>query len=71
MADPVSSVAYAVEAGLRELRGNVGLLVLTMGLVLGVISVVRLNYDQLIQRFPEGGGAVAALIGDGMSRAGR
>lgn len=31
-----------------------------MGLVLGIISLVRLNYDQLIRRFPEGGGAVAA-----------
>jgi hypothetical protein len=60
MADPVSSVAYAIEAGLRALHGHLSLLLLTMGLVLGVISLVRLNYDQLIQRFPEGGGAVAA-----------
>lgn len=60
MADPVSSVAYAIEAALRALHGHLSLLLLTMGLVLGVISVVRLNYDQLIQRFPEGGGAVAA-----------
>jgi hypothetical protein len=60
MADPVSSVAYAIEAGLRALQGHLSLLLLTMGLVLGIISLVRLNYDQLIQRFPEGGGAVAA-----------
>jgi amino acid permease-like protein len=60
MADPVSSVAYAIEAALRALHGHLSLLLLTMVLVLGVISVVRLNYDQLIQRFPEGGGAVAA-----------
>ncbi|MGH2594595.1 MAG: amino acid permease [Actinomycetota bacterium] len=60
MADPVSSVAYAIEAGLRALHGHLSLLLLTMGLVLAIIGVVRLNYDQLIQRFPEGGGAVAA-----------
>ncbi len=60
MADPVSSVAYAIEAGLRAIGGDLRLLILTMGLVLGIISLVRLNYDQLIRRFPEGGGAVAA-----------
>lgn len=60
MADPVSSVAYAIEAALRALHGDLGRLMLTMGLVLGIISLVRLNYDQLIRRFPEGGGAVAA-----------
>ena len=60
MADPVSSVAYAIEAGLRRLEGDLLLLVPTMLLVLGIISIVRLNYDQLIRRFPEGGGAVAA-----------
>jgi hypothetical protein len=60
MADPVSSVAYAIEAGLRALHGHLGFLLLTMGLVLGIISLVRLNYDQLIRRFPQGGGAVAA-----------
>ena len=60
MADPVSSVAYAIEAGLRALDGNLVLLVPTMLLVLAIISLVRLNYDQLIRRFPQGGGAVAA-----------
>jgi hypothetical protein len=60
MADPVSSVAYAIEAALRRLAGDLVLLIPTMLLVLGIISIVRLNYDQLIRRFPEGGGAVAA-----------
>jgi hypothetical protein len=30
MADPVSSVAYAIEAALRALRGKLGLLIPTM-----------------------------------------
>ena len=60
MADPVSSVAYAIEAALHALEGDLVLLVPTMLLVLGVISLVCLNYDQLIKRFPQGGGAVAA-----------
>jgi hypothetical protein len=60
MADPVSSVAYAVEAALRALKGNLSLLVVTMALVLAIIYLVKVNYDQLIHRFPEGGGAVAA-----------
>ena len=60
MADPVSSVAYAIEAALRALAGRLELLLLTMGIVLAIISLVRINYDQLIRRFPEGGGAVAA-----------
>ncbi|MGH2595113.1 MAG: amino acid permease [Actinomycetota bacterium] len=60
MADPVSSVAYAIEAALRALKGNLGLLVATMALVLAIIYLVKVNYDQLIHRFPEGGGAVAA-----------
>ncbi len=56
MADPVSSVAYAIEAGLRSLAGDLLLLVPTMLIVLGIISVIRLNYDQLIRRFPQGDG---------------
>ncbi len=60
MADPVSSVAYAIEAALRALKGNLSLLVATMALVLAIIYLVKVNYDQLIHRFPEGGGAVAA-----------
>ena len=34
MGDPVSSVAYAIEAALRALHGDLGLLVPMMGLVL-------------------------------------
>jgi hypothetical protein len=60
MADPVSSVAYAIEAALRALDGDLTLLVATMALVLAIIYLVKVNYDQLIHRFPEGGGAVAA-----------
>ena len=60
MADPVSSVAYAIEAALRALHGHLHLLIFTMGLVLAIIFLVRLNYTQLIRRFPQGGGAVAA-----------
>jgi amino acid transporter len=60
MADPVSSVAYAPEAGLRALGNDLSLLVPTMLVVLGIILLVRMNYHQLIKRFPEGGGAVAA-----------
>ena len=54
MADPVSSVAYAIEAALRALHGDLGLLVPTMALVLGIIGLVSLNYHQLYARFPEG-----------------
>jgi hypothetical protein len=60
MADPVSSVAYAIEAALRALDGHLDLLLITMGTVLAIIWIVQVNYDQLIRRFPEGGGAVAA-----------
>jgi len=60
MADPISSVAYAIEAALRALQGNLGLLVPTMALVIAVIAIVTVNYHQLVARFPEGGGAAAA-----------
>ena len=60
MADPVSSVAYAIEAALRELHGNLGLLLPTMSLVVAIIALVITNYHQLVARFPEGGGAAAA-----------
>ncbi len=66
--DPVSSVAYAIEAALRELHGDLSLLIVTMGLVLGVIGLIALNYHQLYARFPEGGGdaaATGAAFGDG------
>ena len=60
MADPVSSVAYAIEAALRELHGNLGLLLPTMGLVVAIIALMITNYHQLVARFPQGGGAAAA-----------
>jgi amino acid transporter len=60
MADPVSSVAYAIEAALRALHGNLGLLLPTMALVVAIIALVITNYHQLVARFPEGGGAAAA-----------
>jgi hypothetical protein len=60
MADPVSSVAYAIEAALRALHGDLGLLVATMALVVGLIALVIVNYHQLVARYPQGGGAAAA-----------
>jgi hypothetical protein len=60
MADPVSSVAYAIEAALRALGGHLELLLPTMGLVVGIIALVTLNYWQLVRRFPEGGGSPEA-----------
>jgi len=60
MGDPVSSVAYAIEAALRALRGDLLLLVPTMGVVLAIIALVSVNYHQLYARFPEGGGDAAA-----------
>jgi hypothetical protein len=68
MADPVSSVAYAIEAALRALDGDPASLVAAMGLVVGIVVVVALTYHQLIGRFPEGGGGpegVAAAFGEG------
>jgi len=68
MGDPVSSVAYAIEAALRALHGDLGLLLPSMGLVLGIIALVSLNYHQLYARFPEGGGdaaATGAAFGEG------
>ena len=60
MADPVSSVAYAIEAALRALRGDLALLLPTMTLVVVIIVVVIVNYHQLVGRYPRGGGAPAA-----------
>ena len=60
MADPVSSVAYAIEAALRALRGDLALLLPTMTLVVAIILVVIVNYRQLVGRYPQGGGAPAA-----------
>lgn len=60
MADPVSSVACAIEAALGALGGDLRLLLPTMGLVVLVIAAIVLNYRQVVSRFPEGGGAAAA-----------
>jgi hypothetical protein len=60
MADPVSSVAYTIEASLRALNGHLGLLLLTQLIVLGIIALVDVNYWQLVGRFPLGGGSAEA-----------
>jgi hypothetical protein len=60
MADPVSSVAYAIEAALRALDGHLELLMPTMSIVIGIIVLVTLNYWQLVKMFPEGGGSPEA-----------
>ena len=68
MADPVSSVAYAIEAALRELDGDSESLFATMALVVAIIAVVSATYHQLIGRFPTGGGGpkgIAAAFGEG------
>src|SRR5450759_1141172 len=68
MADPVSSVAYAIEAALRALHGDLGLLLPTMALVVMISAMIITNYHQLVARFPEGGGAAAAAgraLGEG------
>jgi hypothetical protein len=70
MADPVSSVAYAIEAALRALHGDLGLLAATMGLVVAIVVLVIVNYHQLVARYPQGGGAAAATgeaFGEGMA----
>ncbi len=70
MADPVSSVAYAIEAALHALHGNLALLFPAMALVIGVVGLVVASYHQLVARFPEGGGAAAATgraFGEGFS----
>jgi hypothetical protein len=61
IADPVSSVAYAIEAALRALDGRLDLLVPTMALVVGIIAVVTVNYWRLVGRFPAGGGDAEAV----------
>lgn len=60
MADPVSSVAYTIEASLRALHGHLGLLLLTQIIVLAIIALVDVNYWQLVGRFPLGGGSAEA-----------
>lgn len=61
MADPVSSVAYAMEAAVRALGGDLGLLLPTMTIVIAVVALVTTNYHQIVARYPGGGGAAAAV----------
>ena len=68
MADPVSSVAYALEAALHALDGELALLLPTMALVIATIALVAISYHDLIRRFPGGGGSaegLAAAFGEG------
>src|SRR6516162_3889735 len=68
MADPVSSVAYAIEAALRSLHGDLSSLVPTMAAVIAIIAVISATYHQLIGRFPSGGGGpegIAHAFGEG------
>jgi hypothetical protein len=60
MADPVSSVAYTIEASLRALHGHLSVLLATQLIVLGIFAVVDVNYWQLVGRFPLGGGSAEA-----------
>jgi hypothetical protein len=55
------SIAYAIEAALRALDGNLALLLPTMGLVVAIIGLITINYHQLVARFPDGGGSAAAF----------
>ena len=61
MADPVSSVAYAMEAALGALDGDLASLFPTMAVVVGIIALVAAGYHALIARFPNGGGGAEAL----------
>lgn len=68
MADPVSSVAYAIEAALRGLHGNLSSLLPAMAAVIAIIAVISATYHYLIGRFPSGGGGpegVAHAFGEG------
>ncbi len=60
MADPVSSVAYAIEAALRALEGDLDLLLPAMAMVIGVVTLITINYWFLVRRFPTGGGDAEA-----------
>jgi hypothetical protein len=68
MADPVSSVTYAIEAALGRLGGDLRSLLPTMAVVVATIGVVAAGYHQLIRRFPAGGcgpKGLAAAFGEG------
>ena len=60
MADPVSSVAYAIEAALHALGGRLDLLLWAMAAVVVIVGLVVASYHHLVAKFPEGGGAAAA-----------
>jgi hypothetical protein len=67
MGDPVSSVAYTVEAALHALSADLTLLLPTLTVVAGVIAIIVANYHYLIDRYPDGGGApvvTAAVFGE-------
>src|SRR4029078_1122309 len=53
-------VAYAIEAALRALDGDLDLLLATMAVVIAIIALVIVNYHRLIARFPGCGDAAAA-----------
>jgi hypothetical protein len=68
MADPVSSVTYAIESTLRALDGDLADLLPSMAAIVAIIAVISATYHQLVGRFPAGGGGprgVAATFGDG------
>lgn len=68
MADPVSSVAYAIEAALRSLNGDLQDIFPTMAAVVAIIAVISATYDELIGCFPKGGGGprgVGEAFGEG------
>jgi len=68
MADPVSSVAYAIEATLRSLDGDLASLLPTMAVIIAIIGVISATYHELIGRFPGGGGGpegIAKAFGEG------
>ena len=50
MADPVSSVAYAIEGALRSLDGDLAPLLPTMTAIVAIST----TYHELIGRFPGG-----------------
>ena len=67
MADPVSSVAYAIESALRSLDGDLASLLPAMAAIIAIIAVISATYHELIGRFPSGGGGpegVANAFGD-------
>jgi hypothetical protein len=62
MADPVSSVAYAIEAALHGLDGDLASLLPTMAAIIAIIAVIAATYDELIRRFPGGGGGPQGVV---------